>query len=35
MRLQTRLSGKIEFFECSDDLSFHPNDDTFDHHFAY
>jgi hypothetical protein len=41
-RLQTRISGKIEFFEHSDglssrpdDLSSHLNGDTFDHHFAY
>jgi hypothetical protein len=34
-RLQTRLFGKIEFFERSDGLSSRPNNSTFDHHFAY
>jgi hypothetical protein len=33
--LQTRLSKKIEFFERPDGLSSHPNNCTFDHHFAY
>jgi hypothetical protein len=33
--LQTRLSGKIEFFECLDGLSSRPNGGTFDHHFTY
>ena len=35
MRLQTRLSGKIEFFERLGNLSSRLNGGTFDHHFAY
>ena len=35
MRLQTRLSGKIEFFERPDGLSSCLNGGTFDHQFAY
>ena len=33
--LQTRLFGKIEFFERPNDLSSCPNGGTFDHYFAY